>query len=104
MTATAPCSLRSAALQALCVRDPAAKSDATRALYAQARGTPGLGIEAACALPHRLDASVLPGRPARPPLVHPARVPRRSPHRPAGLAALLHAIASAGGGQSYSTT
>ena len=93
MTATAPCSLRSAALQALCVRDPAAKSDATRALYAQARGTPGLGIEAACALPHRLDASVLPGRPARPPLVHPARVPRRSPHSPAGLAALLHAIA-----------
>jgi len=35
----------------------------------------------------------LPGRPARPRLVHPARVPRRSPATPAGLAALLHAIA-----------
>jgi uncharacterized ferritin-like protein (DUF455 family) len=35
----------------------------------------------------------LPGRPARPELVHPARVPRRSPFKPEGLAALLHAIA-----------
>lgn len=35
----------------------------------------------------------LPGRPPRPHLVHPARVPRRSPARPEGLAALLHAIA-----------
>ncbi|RYY95306.1 MAG: DUF455 domain-containing protein, partial [Comamonadaceae bacterium] len=33
----------------------------------------------------------LPGRPARPELVHPARVPRRSPAKPEGLAALLHA-------------
>jgi uncharacterized ferritin-like protein (DUF455 family) len=35
----------------------------------------------------------LPGRPARPRLIHPARVPRRSPSKPEGLAALLHAIA-----------
>lgn len=35
----------------------------------------------------------LPGRPPRPELVHPARVPRRSPFKPEGLAALLHAIA-----------
>lgn len=35
----------------------------------------------------------LPGRPARPELIHPAKVPRRSPSKPEGLAALLHAIA-----------
>lgn len=34
----------------------------------------------------------LPGRPARPELVHPAKVPQRSPATPQGLAALLHAI------------
>lgn len=35
----------------------------------------------------------MPGRPARPELIHPAKVPRRSPFKPEGLAALLHAIA-----------
>ncbi len=35
----------------------------------------------------------LPGRPPRHALVHPAHVPRRSPFKPEGLAALLHAIA-----------
>jgi len=35
----------------------------------------------------------VPGRPDEPVLVHPARVPRRSPAKPEGLAALLHAIA-----------
>ncbi len=35
----------------------------------------------------------VPGRPLRPPLVHPANVPRRSPFTADGLAALLHAIA-----------
>ena len=34
----------------------------------------------------------MPGRPARPELIHPAQVPRRSPFKPEGLAALLHAI------------
>jgi uncharacterized ferritin-like protein (DUF455 family) len=34
-----------------------------------------------------------PGCPARPELVHAAKVPKRSPFRPEGLAALLHAIA-----------
>ena len=38
-------------------------------------------------------AAQLPGRPARPELVHPARVARRSPFTPEGLAALLHAVA-----------
>lgn len=35
----------------------------------------------------------LPGRPSQPALVDPTQVKRRSPHTPAGLAALLHAIA-----------
>jgi uncharacterized ferritin-like protein (DUF455 family) len=35
----------------------------------------------------------VPGRPQRPELIHPSKVPRRSPFTPAGLAALLHAIA-----------
>ena len=34
-----------------------------------------------------------PGRPARPPLVHPSRVPQRKLTTPAGRAALLHAVA-----------
>jgi uncharacterized ferritin-like protein (DUF455 family) len=37
--------------------------------------------------------AALPGRPGRPELIHPAKVPRRSPFKPEGLAALLHAIA-----------
>ena len=40
-----------------------------------------------------LPAAPVPGRPARPELIHPARVPHRSPFKPEGLAALLHAIA-----------
>lgn len=35
----------------------------------------------------------VPGRPDQPALVHPARVPRRSPAQSEGLAALVHAIA-----------
>lgn len=35
----------------------------------------------------------IPGRPARPPLVHPSRVPRRSLGSAAGRAALVHAVA-----------
>ncbi len=35
----------------------------------------------------------MPGRPPQPALVDPKQVKRRSPHSPAGLAALLHAIA-----------
>ena len=82
-----PSGLRQAALNALCLCDPSEKVQAVRALQAAADA---LDIEAAC--PTLLPAS-LPGRPERPMLVHPARVPRRSPHTPQGLAALLHAIA-----------
>jgi uncharacterized ferritin-like protein (DUF455 family) len=78
--------LRQLALDALCQADPAAKVVAALALRPQAAGLP----IAAAAPPPVLP---IPGRPARPALVHPARVPRRSPFKPDGLAALLHAIA-----------
>jgi uncharacterized ferritin-like protein (DUF455 family) len=78
--------LRQRALAALCLPDPDAKVAATRALFAQSATL--LVADQAPAEPPQL-----PGRPARPPLVHPAKVPRRSPFKPEGLAALLHAIA-----------
>jgi uncharacterized ferritin-like protein (DUF455 family) len=80
--------LRTRALQALCTPDPDEKVRLARALHADAATLP---IE-----PHRPEpaaGAVIPGRPPAPLLVHPARVPRRSPGTPAGLAALLHAIA-----------
>ncbi len=50
----------------------------------------GLEIDAQARLP---DPGGLPGRPARPRLVDPAQLPRRSPFTPDGRAALLHAVA-----------
>ncbi|HSV48239.1 MAG TPA: ferritin-like domain-containing protein [Ramlibacter sp.] len=78
--------LRQRALQALCCVDPSRKAELARALAADASGLP-----VAIAQPPA-DAPV-PGRPPRPELIHPAHVPRRSPFKPEGLAALLHAIA-----------
>ncbi|HET8745836.1 MAG TPA: ferritin-like domain-containing protein [Ramlibacter sp.] len=78
--------LRQEALRALSEPDPRAKAAQVRSLFAQARQ---LAVAPSAPLP----AAALPGRPARPQLVHPARVPRRSPAKPEGLAALLHAIA-----------
>ena len=78
--------LRRLAMQALCTADPAEK---VAAVMAAATHTASLSI-----VPHApLPTDPLPGRPARPELIHPSRVPRRSPFRPEGLAALLHAIA-----------
>ncbi len=78
--------LRSAALRALQLVDPAAKAAAARELH------PATEAE--------LDTQVslqsegpLPGRTERPRLVAPADVPRRSPFTPEGRAALLHAVA-----------
>jgi uncharacterized ferritin-like protein (DUF455 family) len=78
--------LRARAAQALVTAEPARKVLLAQALHREA---------AALALEAQQPAAggPLPGRPARPPLVHPARVPRRSPTKPEGLAALLHAIA-----------
>lgn len=78
--------LRSCALQALCTADPLEKAAQARALWAAAASLP-IANRAAQA------PAGLPGRPDRPELVHPAQVPRRSPFKPEGLAALLHAIA-----------
>lgn len=78
--------LRALALAALLEPDPAAKAAQARELFARA---PGLPLADAVPAPN----APLPGRPARPELVHPSRVPRRSPFKPEGLAALLHAIA-----------
>jgi uncharacterized ferritin-like protein (DUF455 family) len=78
--------LRARALQVLCLAQPDAKAQAAREL---ARVAPSLEIESTAPVP----TQALPGRPARPELSHPAKVPRRSPNKPEGLAALLHAIA-----------
>jgi uncharacterized ferritin-like protein (DUF455 family) len=80
--------LRSAALTVLREADPGTKCAGTHALAAtQARGALTLDLDCS------LVAPAVPGRPARPKLVHPARVPRRRIGTPEGRAALLHAIA-----------
>lgn len=73
-------------MQALCAVSPQDKVALAQALFREAAGLPVESERPAAAAP-------VPGRPDRPLLVHPARVPRRSPTRPEGLAALLHAIA-----------
>ena len=83
--ATAFSELRAAALAALAESDPTAKLALVAGLRADA-----LPLDAATTL---TPAGAIPGRPARPELIHPARVPRRSPGTAAGRAALLHAIA-----------
>jgi uncharacterized ferritin-like protein (DUF455 family) len=66
--------------------DPREKAALARSLFEHARQSP---LSPTVPVP----SGPLPGRPERPRLVHPARVPRRSPAKPEGLAALLHAIA-----------
>jgi uncharacterized ferritin-like protein (DUF455 family) len=78
--------LRRRALEVLCEPEPARKAAQALALQQDAAGLPVAERAPAAAAP-------VPGRPARPLLVHPARVPGRSPQRPDGMAALLHAIA-----------
>jgi len=80
--------LRRRALRVLCTADPQEKAELARALWACAAS-----ISIAADAPAELPPATVPGRPARPELIHPAKVPRRSPARPEGLAALLHAIA-----------
>lgn len=83
-SADGPVSLREAAREVLRETDPGRKLARLRAVdHAAAR------IDARAELP----AVEVPGRPPRPVLVHPARVPRRSPASAAGRAALLHAVA-----------
>jgi uncharacterized ferritin-like protein (DUF455 family) len=77
--------LREQALAALCECEPAAKAHAARALQA---APPALDTARVLQAP-----AALPGRPARPRLVEPAQVPRRTPFTTEGRAALLHAVA-----------
>jgi uncharacterized ferritin-like protein (DUF455 family) len=78
--------VRTRALQALCATVPHEKAAQATALHEEAGQLP---LSPTAPMP----AVPLPGRPLLPRLVHPARVPRRSPAKPEGLAALLHAIA-----------
>ncbi len=70
-------------------RDPVTKADAACALYARVRD----GV-LPCVPERSLDEpDGLPGRPARPELVEPRRLGRRSMQSPEGRAVLLHALA-----------
>ncbi len=87
-------SLRQQALQALCERDPNRKQVAAQALWAALRPAGDGDAEqlAAATLVPPVPQAMLPGRPARPPLVPALQVPQRSAFTPEGLAALLHAM------------
>ncbi|MBW0447506.1 ferritin-like domain-containing protein [bacterium M00.F.Ca.ET.228.01.1.1] len=80
---------RTAALAALREIDPARKASAARALHAAV-----LDGSVPCVADITLDEPPgLPGRPARPELVEPRRLERRSMQSPQGRAVLLHALA-----------
>ena len=76
--------LRAAALDALQIAEPRVRCDAVRAL------SPEMALD-----PQRRFAPSrpVPGRPDRPRLVAPDRVPQRAVGTVAGRAALLHAVA-----------
>ena len=69
--------LRQRALQALCTADPSLKVAQARELLAQCAS-----LDIAAHAPP--EPAGLPGRPAKPELIHPAKVPRRSPFKPEG--------------------
>jgi uncharacterized ferritin-like protein (DUF455 family) len=79
-------SIRTQARAALLIADPGEKCAAVHALHALLGD---VEIDPQVTLAPVAE----PGRPERPELVPPARVPRRSPATPAGRAALIHAIA-----------
>ncbi len=79
--------LRLLALEALQLRDPDAKQEATQRLW-RARDQWVVDADAQIAEPEGV-----PGRPDLPRLVHPAHVPRRSFASVEGRAALMHAVA-----------
>ncbi|BCF96783.1 hypothetical protein PPGU19_013520 [Paraburkholderia sp. PGU19] len=80
---------RSEALAVLVERVPAAKAAAAQALYARVQAGEAL-VSRERALDEPTD---LPGRPARPELVEPRKLGRRSMQSPEGRAVLLHALA-----------
>jgi uncharacterized ferritin-like protein (DUF455 family) len=80
---------RTTALAVLRESDPVTKAAAARELYAAV-----LAGSAACSVHLELDEPAgLPGRPARPDLVDPRQLKRRSMQSPQGRAVLLHALA-----------
>ena len=82
--------LRELALQALCESNPTVKATFVFALP----DSPSAHCMADTMLQFGQEKSrKLPGKPKRPELVHPARVPRRSPTTLEGRAATVHAIA-----------
>jgi uncharacterized ferritin-like protein (DUF455 family) len=78
--------LRQRALAAFELTEAVQKAQTVHAIW---QDLPQLEIDTAVAL----VAPDGPGRPAKPELVEPQDVPRRSPFTPPGLAALLHSIA-----------
>ncbi len=76
--------LRTLALQALQMTDPASKCQAVQAIWA--------GQQAWSFGPAQAAPGPLPGRPALPRLIAPGQVPTRSPFTQEGRAALVHAI------------
>ena len=79
--------LREQALRAFLEPNPQSKASISHAI-AQEDATNSVVIQS-----FQEARDYPPGRPARPALVHPAKVPRRSPQSLEGRAALLHAIA-----------
>jgi uncharacterized ferritin-like protein (DUF455 family) len=79
--------LRRAALGLLLLDDVPAQAGAVRALQSRAGA---LGVDTLAIIE---EPPGVPGRPARPPLVAPARLPRRPVHTREGRTALLHALA-----------
>lgn len=71
-----------AALRAYCCADPAQKCALTLELP-----------QPDCPLDQAADLPAQPGRPTRPQLIHPAKVPRRKLGSEAGRVALVHAVA-----------
>ncbi len=80
--------IRTLALAALRVNDPATKAAQARDLHLAARS--GASLDAGLVIERPAG---LPGRPERPSLVSTLQVPKRSPFTRDGRAALLHAIA-----------
>ena len=80
--------MRHEALRILALRDPVAKAAAALALGRALDS--GAALDADSVL---VAEAPIPGRPERPHLVPPQRVPRRTPFTPAGRAAQLHAVA-----------
>jgi uncharacterized ferritin-like protein (DUF455 family) len=83
-TPNRPLNLRELALQALREADPTAKVNLVREM----RGPSIFAMP----IPNATTLK-LPGKPSRPELAHPAKVPRRSPTTLEGRAATVHAIA-----------